>query len=48
MEKDVEKVGAASEKGTLIKYTSRKDIEISKDYAKTIQDDKNVLLRFQM
>ena len=45
-EKDMEKVGAASEEGTPIKSTVGKDTEISKDYAKTIQDEKDVLMEF--
>ena len=35
-EKDVEKVGAASEEGTLIKSTVGKDTEITKNNVKTI------------
>ena len=38
-EKDVEKVGAASDKGTLVKSTMEKGAEITKDDSKTIQDE---------
>ena len=43
-EKDVEKVGSASNEGTLIKLTVGKDTESIKDDAKTIQDKKDVLI----
>ena len=42
--KDVEKVGTVSEEGTLIKSTVEKVIEITKDNAKTTQDEKDVLM----
>ena len=45
-ENDVEKVGAASEEGKPIKSIVEKDTKISKDDAKTIQDEKNVLIKF--
>ena len=41
-EKDVEKVGKASEEGTLIKSTVDKATKIAKDDAKTIQDEKDI------
>ena len=41
----VEEVGANSEEGTLIKSTVKRATEISKDYAKTIQDEENVLIK---
>ena len=37
-EKDVEKVGTASEEGTLIMFTVKEASEIIKDDAKTIQE----------
>ena len=40
-EKDVKKVGTASEEGTLIKSTVEKATEISKDDSKTIQNEKD-------
>ena len=40
--KDVEKVKTISEEGTLNKSTLEKNTEITKDAAKTIQDEKNV------
>ena len=40
----MEKVEAASEEGTLIKSTVGKATEISKDDAKTIQDEKDVII----
>ena len=43
-EKDVEKVEASSEEGTQIKSTVEKDTEISKDDAKTIQDENDALM----
>ena len=43
-QKDVEKVGATSEEDTLIKSAVEKDTEITKDDAKTIQDEKDVLI----
>ena len=43
-EKDVKKVGIASEKGTHIKSTVEKATEITKDDANTIQDEKDVLM----
>ena len=43
-EKDVEKVGTASEEGTHIKSTVDIASKITKDNAKTIQDEKNVLI----
>ena len=43
-EKDVKKVGAASEEGILIKSTVGKESEITKNDAKTIQDEKDVLI----
>ena len=45
-EKDVEKVGAASEEGTCIKSTVEKATEITMDDANTIQDEKDVLMQF--
>ena len=42
--KDVEKVGAASEEGKPIESIVEKVTEISKDDAKTIQDEKDVLM----
>ena len=42
--KDMEKVGAASEEGNRIKPIVEKDNEISKDDAKTIQDEKDLLM----
>ena len=43
-EKDAEKVGSASEEGTLIKYTVGKATEIIKDDAKTIKNENNFLM----
>ena len=43
-EKDVNKVVAASEEGETIKSIVEKDTEISKNDAKTIQDEKDVLM----
>ena len=43
-EKDMEKVGAASNNGTSIKSAVGKETEISKDVAKTIQDEKDDLM----
>ena len=43
-EKDVEKVVAASEEGKPNESIMEKDTEISKDDAKTIQDEKDVLM----
>ena len=43
-EKDVEKVGAFSEEGILIKCTVGKEMEINKDDDKSIQDEKDVLI----
>ena len=43
-EKDVKKVGTASEEDTLIKSTVEKATEVTKDNAKTIQDEKVVLM----
>ena len=40
----VEKIGTAFKEGTLIKSNVGKDIEISKDDVKTIQDEKDVLV----
>ena len=44
-EKDVEKVVTDSEVGTLIKSTLEKAIEITKDDAKTIKDEKDVQMK---
>ena len=41
-EKDEEKVGTVSEEGTLIKCTVEKTSEIANDYAKTIQNERDV------
>ena len=41
-EKDVEKVGAVYEESTLIKSTAEKVTEITKDDAKTVQDEKDI------
>ena len=40
----VEKVGAACEEGTFIESTMEKATEISKDDAKTIKDEKDLLM----
>ena len=41
----VEKFGASSEEGTLIKSTVEKATEVTKDDAKTIQNKKNVWMK---
>ena len=40
----MEKVGAASEKGEPIEFIVKKETEISKDDAKIIQGEKDVLM----
>ena len=44
-EKDVEKVGIVSEKGTLIKSSVENATAITKDDAKTIQDEKEIQMK---
>ena len=43
-EKDVEKIGSASEEGTLIKSAVDIASNVTKDDAKTIQDEKDALM----